>query len=135
MFKPQTKILVVDDFTSMRKVTIQVLQQLGFTNFVEAGDGYVAWNALTKIEPPIQLIICDWNMPGGSGLDFLKKVRARQTYQQIPFLMCTTKSEKESVLLAVEHGADNFIIKPFTLEVFEKKLESVFKKMSEKFPE
>ena len=132
MFSRQTRILIVDDFASMRKVTIQILEQLGYSNFIEADDGHVAWNAIVNIQPQIQLVICDWNMPGETGLDLLKKMRGRDTLKDIPFIMSTTRSEKESVMQAIEHGASHFIIKPFTKEVFEKRLEAVFNKMPQK---
>ncbi len=131
MFSPKTRILVVDDFTSMRKVTIQVLQQLGFSNFIEAGEGNIAWNVLINVKPTVELVICDWNMPNCSGIDLLKKMKADERFQHLPFIMSTTRNEKAHVLEALKFGADNFIIKPFTLEVIEKKMEQLWQKTNQ----
>ena len=132
MFDPKTRILIVDDFASMRKVTIQILTELGYSDFVEAADGKIAWNAIFNIKPSIQLVICDWNMPNATGIELLQKLRATERFEHLPFILSTTKGEKDSVLKAVECGADNYIVKPFTLEVFRQKLTSVYQSVQKK---
>ncbi len=120
------KILVVDDFATMRRIVKNILTQLGFTNIVEAEDGK---QALGKVmEGDIDMIISDWNMPNMMGIDFLKAVRANPNTKAIPFLMVTAEANKENILAAVQAGVTNYVIKPFTAEVLEQKFNSMFGK-------
>lgn len=129
MFDPKTRVLIVDDFESMRLMTVNVFRELGFEDLIQAEDGDKGWAALETSTPPIGLIISDWNMPNCNGLEFLKKVRADERFKKLPFILATTESEKDNILEALKHSVSNFVTKPFTKEVFQKKLESVHAKI------
>ena len=118
------KILVVDDFATMRRILKNILKQLGFKNLVEADDGTTAWEILEG--QSIDLIISDWNMPKMTGLELLKTVRASDDYKDIPFLMVTAEAQKQNVLDAVQAGVSNYVVKPFTAEQISDKLEKIF---------
>jgi len=120
------KVLVVDDFATMRRIVKNVLKQIGFTKIVEADDGSTALAVLKKDE--VGLIISDWNMPKVSGLDLLKTVRSDESMKDMPFLMVTAEAQKDSVVQAVQAGVSNYIVKPFTPEAIKEKLEQIFKK-------
>lgn len=128
MFNPKTRILIVDDMMTMRKIEIKILKELGFTDFTEACDGIEAWTAVTKAEIPFGLIISDWNMPNCSGLDFLKRVRSDQRFGKTPFVLVTAEAEQHQVLLALKAGVDQYVVKPFNKESLQAKLEAVHKK-------
>ena len=119
------KVLVVDDFATMRRILKNILKQLGFKNLVEADDGTTAWDVLE--EQSIDLIISDWNMPKMSGIDLLKKVRANDTYKKTPFLMVTAEAQKQNVIEAVQAGVSNYVVKPFTAEAIFEKLDKILK--------
>ncbi len=119
------KVLVVDDFATMRRIVKNILQQLGFTNIEEAEDGKVALSRLQ--EGGIEMVISDWNMPNMMGIDLLRAVRADDNLKELPFLMVTAESQKENVVEAVQAGVSNYIVKPFTAETMEQKLEVIFK--------
>lgn len=129
MFHPSTKILVVDDMSTMRKIVMKVCQKLGFTTFAEAADGAIAWETLQN-EKNIGLIISDWNMPNCSGLDFLKRVRADSRYKHLPFILVTAEAEKDQVVEAIKAGCSGYVVKPFTAEQLSAKLEEVHKRLS-----
>ncbi len=118
------KVLVVDDFATMRRIVKGVLKQLGFKEIIEAEDGTAALEELRKEN--IGLIISDWNMPKMTGLDLLKAVRSDDSLKNIPFIMVTAEGQKENVLEAVQAGVSNYIVKPFTPETMSEKLEKVF---------
>lgn len=118
------KVLVVDDFTTMRRILKNILKQLGFTNVVEADDGSTALEVLRSDE--IDLIISDWNMPKVSGLDLLKQVRADSNLKNIPFLMVTAEAQKQNIIEAVKSGVSNYIVKPFTADTISEKLKKIF---------
>ena len=130
MFDLKTRILVIDDMMTMRKIVNKNLKELGFTDLQEAADGNLAWTALTAANPPIQLIISDWNMPNCSGLELLKKVRADAKYAKVPFIMLTAEAEATQVKEAVISGVTNYIIKPFTADALKQKLEQAHKKVT-----
>ncbi len=117
-------ILVVDDFSTMRKIIRNVLKQLGYMNIHEAEDGTAALELLKREK--IDLIISDWNMPKMTGLDLLKAVRASEEWKDLPFLMVTAEGQKENVIEAVKHRVSNYIVKPFTAEVLTEKLNKIF---------
>ena len=119
------KILIVDDFATMRRILKNILKQLGFKNLVEADDGTTAWELLESQE--IDLIISDWNMPKMTGLELLKKVRASTQYQKAPFLMVTAEAQKQNVIEAVQAGVSNYVVKPFTAEAISDKLTKILK--------
>ncbi|HDG96728.1 MAG: response regulator [Deltaproteobacteria bacterium] len=118
------KVLVVDDFATMRRIVKGVLKQLGFKDIIEADDGTTALDELKKEK--IGLIVSDWNMPKMTGLELLKKVRQDDELKSIPFIMVTAEGQKENVIEAVKAGVSNYIVKPFTPETLSEKLEKVF---------
>ena len=118
------KVLVVDDFATMRRIVKGVLKQLGFSKIVEAQDGNDALDVLKKEQ--VGLIVSDWNMPNMTGLDLLKAVRGDDGLKSIPFVMVTAEGMKENVVEAVKAGVTNYIVKPFTPETFSEKIQAVF---------
>ena len=120
------KILIVDDFATMRRIMKNILKQLGFANIIEADDGTTAFEELKKTA--VDLIISDWNMPKMTGLDLLKKVRSTDDLKDIPFLMVTAEAQKQNVIDAVQAGVTNYVVKPFTAEAISEKLEKIFGK-------
>jgi two-component system chemotaxis response regulator CheY len=126
MFDPKTKVLVVDDMLTMRKIIIKILKELGFLDITEAANGEEAWQKTQSGQ--FGLIISDWNMPVCSGLEFLKKVRAAPELSKLPFLLVTAEAEQQQVLEAIKSGVDQYIVKPFTAQSLKAKLEAVYKK-------
>ena len=122
-FDTNIKVLVVDDFATMRRIVKGVLKQLGFTKIIEAEDGSAALGELKK--DSIGLIVSDWNMPKMTGLDLLKAVKKDDSLKKIPFIMVTAEGQKENVIEAVKDGVSNYVVKPFTPETFSEKLEKV----------
>jgi two-component system chemotaxis response regulator CheY len=120
------KVLVVDDFATMRRILKNILKQIGFTKITEADDGSTALAALKNEKA--DLIISDWNMPKISGLELLKAVRSDESMKDTPFLMVTAEAQKDNVIQAVQAGVSNYIVKPFTAEAIKEKLEQIFKK-------
>lgn len=118
-------IMSVDDFSTMRRIIKNLLKQLGYTNVIEADDGTSAWKLLQ--EEKVDFIISDWNMPKMSGLDLLKKVRADDRFKKTPFLMVTAEAEKDNIVAAVKAGVSNYIVKPFSADVLNEKMDKVFK--------
>ena len=120
------KVLVVDDFATMRKIVRNILKQIGFTNIVEADDGA---NAMSIIkDDSIDFVVTDWNMPNMSGLELLKNIRATEKAKDMPVLMVTAEGLSENVVDAVKAGVDNYIVKPFTAETVQAKIEQIFAK-------
>jgi two-component system chemotaxis response regulator CheY len=118
------KVLVVDDFSTMRRIVKNILRQLGFENIIEADDGE---SAVRKLESErIDFVISDWNMPKMSGLELLKWVRSHDEFKDMPFLMVTAEAQKENVLEAVKAKVSNYIVKPFTAETLSEKIEKIF---------
>jgi len=117
------KILVVDDFATMRRIMKNILKQLGFINITEADDGTTALEELNTNK--FDLIISDWNMPKMTGLDLLKTVRSTPEFAKIPFLMVTAEAQKQNVIEAVQAGVSNYVVKPFTAEAISDKLEKI----------
>ncbi len=124
------KILVVDDFSTMRRIVKNVLKQLGFENIEEAEDGV---QALAKLKTGgFGFVVTDWNMPNMDGLEFLKKTREDPSIKDVPILMVTAEAEKDKVLTAIQAGVNNYIVKPFTAEVFKEKMDRIFEKLAAK---
>lgn len=119
------KVLIVDDFASMRKILRNVLKQIGFTNMVESDNGKAALKVLKKDN--IDLILCDWNMPEMPGIDLLKTLKSDDELKDIPFVMVTAEAQKGNILEAVKAGVNNYIVKPFTAETLGKKLNTILK--------
>jgi two-component system chemotaxis response regulator CheY len=119
------KILVVDDFPTMRRIVKTLLRQNGYSDFVEAEDGAQGYETL-KNTPGIEFIVSDWNMPNMTGIEFLKAVRADPKYKHLPFLMVTAEAEKENIIEAVKSGVSNYVVKPFTGQTLQEKLAKVY---------
>ncbi|HOJ14161.1 MAG TPA: chemotaxis response regulator CheY [Deltaproteobacteria bacterium] len=120
------KILVVDDFSTMRRIVKNILRQLNFVNIIEADDGSTALDVLQREK--IDLIVSDWNMPKMTGLELLKAVRADDALKHIPFLMVTAEAQQENIIEAVKSGVSNYIVKPFTAETLSQKINQIFSK-------
>lgn len=120
------KILVVDDFATMRQIVKRSLGALGYSNIVEAADGM---DALDKLEhDQFNFIISDWNMPKMMGIDFLKAVRGNEKFKSIPFLMVTAEAKRENIIEAAKAGVSQYIVKPFTVESLQEKMDAIFAK-------
>jgi two-component system chemotaxis response regulator CheY len=128
MFDLLTQVLVVDDMTTMRKIVMKTLRDIGFSNFKEAADGSQAWEVITSSQPPIGIVISDWNMPNCTGLDLLKRVRADSRFKKLPFMLVTAEAEQHQIMDAVKAGVDQYVVKPFTKESLMDKLSLVHKK-------
>ena len=122
------KVLVVDDFATMRKILRNVLKQIGFDDIAEAEDGAAALQILKQEK--VGLVVTDWNMPNMTGLELLKKIRKDPGGESVPVLMVTAEGLKENVLEAVKAGVSNYVVKPFTAEVLQEKIETIFKKLA-----
>ena len=118
---PDIKILVVDDFPTMRRIVKTLLKQVGFNNFVEAEDGEQGLRML-ETESGIDMVVSDWNMPNMTGIELLKVVRSKPKFKDLPFLMVTAEAEKENIIEAVKSGVSNYIVKPFTAQTLKEKL-------------
>lgn len=118
------KILIIDDFATMRRIVKNILVQLGYKNIVEADDGTTALNVLKN--EAIDLIISDWNMPKMTGLDLLKAVRGNDATAGIPFIMVTAEAQQDNIIQAVKAKVSQYIVKPFTAETMQEKLNKVF---------
>ncbi len=118
------KVLIVDDFATMRRILRNILKQVGFTNISEADDGKTALKVLKKEK--IDLILCDWNMPEMPGIDLLNTIRSDDELKGTPFVMVTAEAQKENIVEAVKAGVSSYIVKPFTAEIVNEKLNKVF---------
>lgn len=115
------KILSVDDSAIIRKIIRSGVELLDY-QLVEAADGMEALSILEQSGEEIRLVLLDWNMPGMDGLVFLEKVKSTATLKHIPIMMVTTESEKENIIRAIQAGAINYLVKPFTIEELMKKV-------------
>lgn len=123
------KFLVVDDFSTMRRIVRNLLKELGFQNVDEAEDGV---EALGKLRGGgYQFVISDWNMPNMTGLDLLKNMRADAALKDLPVLMVTAEAKKENIIAAAQAGANGYVVKPFTSATLDEKLAKIFKTMEE----
>jgi two-component system chemotaxis response regulator CheY len=123
-YDTKMKVLVVDDFSTMRRIVKNILRQLGFENIVEADDGETA---VRKLESErIDFVVSDWNMPKMSGLELLKWVRNHDEFKNLPFLMVTAEAQKENILEAVKFKVSQYIVKPFTAEIMQEKINKIF---------
>jgi len=127
VLKKDIKILVVDDFSTMRRIIKNLLRDLGFTNVDEADDGKTALPILQQGR--IDFLITDWNMPGMTGIDLLKAVRADPNLSHIPVLMVTAEAKKEQIIAAAQAGVNGYVIKPFTAVVLKEKIEKIFERI------
>ena len=128
-FDPKQKILVIDDMSTMRKIIKNMLTKMGCTDLTEAEDGVPAWEMIQSAYDsgkPYQFIVSDWNMPGMTGLDLLKNLRADERFKTLPFLMITAEAEQANVVIAVKAGVSNFIVKPFSIVTLKEKIDKIF---------
>ena len=123
MLTPASKILVVDDFSTMRRIVKMTLSQLGYEHITEAESAIEA-QALLK-ESQFDLIVCDWNMPGMTGLDLLKWVRSQERLRTVPFLMVTAEAKKSNIIEAVQAGVTNYLVKPFNKQALEERIQAI----------
>jgi two-component system chemotaxis response regulator CheY len=127
VLKKDIKILVVDDFSTMRRIIKNLLRDLGFNNVVEADDGKTALPILQQ--GGIQFLVTDWNMPGMTGIDLVKVVRADPNLKSIPILMVTAEAKREQIIAAAQAGVNGYVVKPFTAAVLKEKLEKIFQRI------
>ncbi|MDX9718214.1 chemotaxis response regulator CheY [Thauera sp. WH-2] len=128
MADPKMKFLVVDDFSTMRRIVRNLLKELGFTNVDEAEDGQVA---LQKLQAgAFDFVVTDWNMPNMDGLTLLQTIRRTPQLKHLPVLMITAEAKKENIIAAAQAGASGYIVKPFTSGTLAEKLEKIFEKMA-----
>ncbi len=118
------RVLIVDDFSTMRRIIKNIMRQLGYNNIVEADDGTTAWEILNKDK--IDFIISDWNMPKMTGIELLRKVRSSEEFADMPFLMVTAEAQQENIIEAVQAKVSNYIVKPFTAETLGQKIDKIF---------
>jgi len=122
------RILVVDDFSTMRRIVKNLLTDLGFTNMAEAEDGHSALAALRASS--FDFVVTDWNMPGMSGIELLKAIRADDRLKTLPVLMVTAEAKREQIIEAAQNGVNGYIIKPFTAQTLQEKLDKVFERLA-----
>ncbi|WP_293757758.1 chemotaxis response regulator CheY [uncultured Paraglaciecola sp.] len=121
------KILVVDDFSTMRRIIKNLLRDLGFANIQEADDGNTALPMLKQGD--FDFVVTDWNMPGMQGIDLLRAIRADASLKHIPVLMVTAEAKKEQIVAAAQAGVNGYVIKPFTAATLKEKLAKIFERL------
>jgi len=119
-----TKFLVVDDFSTMRRIVRNLLKELGFSNVEEAEDGTDALNKLRSA--PFDFVVSDWNMPNMTGIELLRAIRADANLKHLPILMVTAEARKENIIAAAQAGASGYVVKPFTAATLDEKLKKIF---------
>jgi two-component system chemotaxis response regulator CheY len=118
------KILVVDDFSTMRRIVRNLLKELGFSNVQEAEDGV---DALRKLRAEtFEFVVSDWNMPNMTGIDLLKEIRKDDALKHLPVLMVTAEAKRENIIEAAQAGASGYVVKPFTATTLDEKLQKIF---------
>ena len=127
MAGPNTKFLVVDDFSTMRRIVRNLLKELGYTNVDEAEDGSMALSKLRSEQ--FDFVISDWNMPVMDGLTMLQNIRADAALSKLPVLMVTAEAKKENIIAAAQAGANGYVVKPFTAATLDEKLAKIFEKL------
>lgn len=127
MADPKTKFLVVDDFSTMRRIVHNLLKELGYSNVDEAEDGAMALSKLRN--ESFDFVISDWNMPNMDGLEMLKQIRADAGLGKLPVLMVTAEAKKENIIAAAQAGASGYVVKPFTAATLDEKLQKIFEKL------
>ncbi|MCX7628168.1 MAG: chemotaxis response regulator CheY [Methylophilaceae bacterium] len=120
------KFLVVDDFSTMRRIVRNLLKELGFTNVEEAEDGAIALQKLKS--GGFDFVVTDWNMPNMTGIELLTNIRADPALKHLPVLMVTAEAKKENIIAAAQAGASGYVVKPFTAATLEEKLNKIFEK-------
>ena len=121
------KILIVDDFSTMRRIIKNLLRDLGFTNTFEADDGNTALPMLK--DGDFEFVVTDWNMPIMQGIDLLKEIRKDPQLKHLPVLMVTAEAKREQIIEAAQAGVNGYIVKPFTAGTLKEKLDKVFERL------
>jgi two-component system chemotaxis response regulator CheY len=121
------KILVVDDFSTMRRIIKNLLRDLGFTNVSEADDGSTALPMLQNGD--FDFVVTDWNMPGMQGIDLLREIRKDENLKHMPVMMVTAEAKKEQIVAAAQAGVNGYIVKPFTAATLKGKLDKIFERL------
>lgn len=121
------KILIVDDFSTMRRIIKNLLRDLGFNNTHEADDGLTALPMLQSGN--FDFLVTDWNMPGMQGIDLLKAVRADAKLNKLPVLMVTAEAKREQIVEAAQAGVNGYIVKPFTAGTLKEKIDKIFQRL------
>lgn len=121
------KILVVDDFSTMRRIIKNLLRDLGFTNVQEADDGSTALPMLK--DGDFDFVVTDWNMPGMQGIDLLREIRKDDNLKHMPVMMVTAEAKKEQIVAAAQAGVNGYIVKPFTAATLKGKLDKIFERL------
>ncbi len=121
------KILIVDDFSTMRRIIKNLLRDLGFTNTQEADDGSTALPMLKSGD--FDFLVTDWNMPGMTGIDLLKACRADSKLVSIPILMVTAEAKRDQIIEAAQAGVNGYVVKPFTAQVLKEKIDKIFERV------
>ncbi|WP_299009482.1 chemotaxis response regulator CheY [uncultured Shewanella sp.] len=122
------KILVVDDFSTMRRIIKNLLRDLGFNNTQEADDGSTALPMLQKGD--FDFVVTDWNMPGMQGIDLLKEIRSDSSLKHLPVLMVTAEAKREQIIAAAQAGVNGYVVKPFTAATLKEKLDKIFERLA-----
>jgi len=130
MADPNMKFLVVDDFSTMRRIVRNLLKELGYTNVDEAEDGVAALQKLAS--GGFEFVVTEWNMPNMDGLTLLQTIRQTPQFKDLPVLMITAEAKKENIIAAAQAGASGYIVKPFTAATMAEKLEKIFERMGKK---
>lgn len=121
------RILIVDDFSTMRRIVKNLLNDLGFSNTAEAEDGNAGLAALRASK--FDFVVTDWNMPGMTGIELLKEIRADANLAKMPVLMVTAEAKREQIIEAAQAGVNGYIIKPFTAATLQEKLAKIFERL------
>ncbi len=122
------KILIVDDFSTMRRIIKNLLRDLGFNNTQEADDGSTALPMLQKGD--FDFVVTDWNMPGMQGIDLLRAIRADDSLKHLPVLMVTAEAKREQIIAAAQAGVNGYVVKPFTAATLKEKLDKIFERLA-----
>ena len=121
------KILIVDDFSTMRRIIKNLLRDLGFNNIMEADDGTTALPLLQK--GSFDFLVTDWNMPGMQGIDLLIAIRQDPDLSSLPVLMLTAESKREQIIEAAQAGVNGYVVKPFTAQTLKEKIDKIFERL------
>jgi two-component system, chemotaxis family, chemotaxis protein CheY len=129
MMDKNMRILIVDDFSTMRRIVKNLLNDLGYTNTTEADDGKTAWPLLQAGN--FEFVVTDWNMPGMTGIELLKAIRGDARIAKTPVLMVTAEAQREQIIEAAQAGVNGYIIKPFTAQTLKEKIDKIFQRIAE----
>jgi two-component system chemotaxis response regulator CheY len=122
------QILVVDDFSTMRRIIRNQLRELGFSNIIEAEDGGAAFQMMEVNK--VDFVVTDWNMPTVTGLELLRKIRADDRFKHLPVLMVTAEAKREQIIEAAQSGVNGYVVKPFTPATLQEKIEKIFERIN-----